>query len=110
VESGELEYVLIKYNVVRNVDTPNRDIKAFISFVEIAITKEGTSKRPKLEFMGIIGSPVRPTCTLKDTEVGIIRSGTNQMMEWCIIVNVFSGSAIDEMSGGEECLVPIQGA
>jgi hypothetical protein len=107
VKRGKWKYVLIKYNIARNIDTASRDIKAFISFVEIAITNEGTSKRPKLEFMGIIGSQLRPTRTPEDMEIGITRSGTKQPMEWCIIVNAFSGSVIDEMGGGEEGLIPI---
>jgi hypothetical protein len=75
--------------------------------VKVAIAKERTAKRPKLEFMRIIRSQVGLTCTPEDTEVGIIRSGTKQTMKWCIIINALSGRMINEMSGGEECLISI---
>jgi hypothetical protein len=61
----------------------------------------------KIGACGIVRSQVGPTGTAKNMKTVIVGSGTNQPMKGSIIVNVFSGSAIDKMGDGEVRLVPI---
>lgn len=61
----------IKGHISRNVETI-LGIEALVAFVLIVVSKKGAHIRPELEFMGVVWSEMKITCTIKNFKKGVV--------------------------------------
>jgi hypothetical protein len=75
---GKRKHILIKHDVTRDIDSVRRNMEAFVPFVESTVPEKDTLLRPKLEFVFVVWSKVRPTCTPEDLQKSVIGSFIKQ--------------------------------
>jgi hypothetical protein len=66
MQLGERKYVFIKDYITENINPSGGYVKALITFMHIAIPKEGTTEGTKLKLMSCVGMKVRPTGATKN--------------------------------------------
>jgi hypothetical protein len=93
------ENIFIKNNIPRDIDSSRGYVKAFKSFMEVAIAKKNTFLGTKGELMLVIGAQIWPTGTPKQTQRGIIRFGLIQPFKGSFKVDDFTQCAINKKSG-----------
>jgi hypothetical protein len=67
------KHILVKNDITRDIHAVCGDMKTLVTLVERAIAEEDTFFRSKFEFVFVVRTEVRPTCTAEHLEKGIIR-------------------------------------
>jgi len=106
VEFNERKNSFIKCDIMRDIDSPFREIQTLEPFMHVTIPKEHTTLGTKLEFPGIIGPQVWPNRAPESTEKAVVRLLIVQAFIWCLTINHFRWKAVNEKNSSEECLVP----
>jgi hypothetical protein len=81
-------------------------METFVTFVKRTITKENTFFRAKLELMLIIWTDMRPTCTPKYLEKGVIMRCVEELFNRSFHVENTCRQAVNEETGYKECITP----
>jgi hypothetical protein len=81
-------------------------METFVPFVKRTITKENTFFRAKLELMLIIWTDMRPACTPKYLEKGVIRRCVEELFNRSFHVENTCRQAVNEKTGCKECITP----
>jgi hypothetical protein len=68
----ERKNVLIKYNILRDINSTRRDIQTLKPFMQVTVAKEDTLFGAKGKLLLVVGTQIRPTGTPKHTKRGII--------------------------------------
>jgi hypothetical protein len=75
--------------------------------VQRAITKKHTLFGAELKLVGIIWTKIRPACTTKDSERGIVCFLLEQPFKRCFLINDSTRCPIDKICDSNESIFPI---